>query len=176
MADVKLLAPKIAKLEGGYSNDPIDKGNYDASGNLIGSNLGVTPAAFKQAFGHSPTVEEMKNLTIDQFTIVLKTLYWDKWLADQITNQSVANILVDWVYNSGSIGITKPQILLGVTPDGIVGNETITALNKMDQQNLFTQVFNLRVKFYNDLVTRIPVNAKYLRGWMSRLNSYTFSK
>ena len=26
-----------------------------------------------------------------------KKLYWDKWKADSIKNQSVADILVDWV-------------------------------------------------------------------------------
>jgi hypothetical protein len=31
----------------------------------------------------------------------LKSLYWDKWKADQIKSQSVANILVDWVWASG---------------------------------------------------------------------------
>ena len=40
---------------------------------------------------------------------VLKPHYWDRWKADDIKSQSVANILVDWVWASGAHGIKIPQ-------------------------------------------------------------------
>jgi hypothetical protein len=35
-------------------------------------------------------------------------MYWDKWKADKIENQSIANLLVDWVWTSGKWGIIFP--------------------------------------------------------------------
>jgi len=36
----------------------------------------------------------------------MKKNFWDKWKADLIKDQSIANILVDWVWGSGKYGIT----------------------------------------------------------------------
>lgn len=172
MANIEILAPKIAQWEGGYVNDINDKGGA--------TNMGVTLSTWQQVGydkNHDDHIDAMdiKLLTPEDFKFVLKK-YWDSWKADQIVNQSIANLLVDWVWGSGKWGIIQPQRLLGVTPDGIVGDQTIAALNKMDQANIFTQIFNARVKFLQQIVINDPSQNKFLRGWMSRLNSYTFSK
>lgn len=76
-------------------------------------------------------------------------MYWDRWQADRIENQSVANILVDWVWASGVHGIKRPQKILGVTVDGIVGDKTIAALNAMDPMSLF---FKIKMTVLNTLM------------------------
>jgi lysozyme family protein len=82
----------------------------------------------------------MQNITPHQFATVLKKLYWDGWQGDNIHNQSIANILVDWVLASGSWGIMKPQGLLGLAQDGAVGDVTIAAVNEVDPKTFFNQV------------------------------------
>lgn len=117
MADVKKLAPFILKWEGGFVNDPDDLGGA--------TNMGVTMATYKvyckRKGRPEPAIDDLKHLSNDEWIDILKSLYWDKWKADQIKSQSVANILVDWVWASGNYGIKIPQELLGVTADGIVG-------------------------------------------------------
>ncbi len=68
--------------------------------------------------------DDIKILSVDDFMMVLKTYYWDRWQADRIASQSIANFLVDWVYNSGSYGIKIPQKLLHVDDDGVVGGDS----------------------------------------------------
>ena len=97
MADVKKLAPFIQRWEGGFVDDPDDLGGA--------TNMGVTIATYKvyrKRKGLSePTVDDLKHLSNNEWIDILKSLYWDKWKADQIKSQSVANILVDWVWASG---------------------------------------------------------------------------
>jgi len=54
----------------------------------------------------------------------LRPHYWERWQADRIRNQSVAELLVDWVWASGINGIKIPQQMLNLKPDGIVGEKT----------------------------------------------------
>ena len=93
MADVKKLAPFILKWEGGFVNDPDDLGGA--------TNMGVTMATYKvyckRKGRPEPAIDDLKHLSNDEWIDILKSLYWDKWKADQIKSQSVANILVDWL-------------------------------------------------------------------------------
>ena len=94
--------------------------------------------------------------------------------ADSILNQSVANILVDWVWGSGKWGIIIPQRILGVVQDGIVGVRTITALNAANQKDLFDRVFAARKKYFEDVIAKDPTQAKFRNGWLRRLNDFKF--
>ena len=100
---------------------------------------------------------------------VLKTMYWDRWKADAILSQKVANILVDWVWCSGSHGIFIPQRLLGIKADGIVGEKTIHALNAQKPDKFFQAVFDARKRFLNDITISRPTNKRFLKGWLNRL-------
>jgi lysozyme family protein len=121
-----------------------------------------------------PTVERLKNITKEEWTEILKTMYWDRWKADEIKNQSVANILVDWVWASGSHGIKRPQRLLGVKADGIVGKQTIAAVNAMDAATFFKMIKDDRAKFIDEICKARPKNEKYRKGWMNRINAIRY--
>lgn len=175
MTDVNILAPIILKWEAGFQNSPNDRGNYDDQHNLIGSNKGITPATYKQAYGVYPTVHMMRELSVYQFSYILKKLFWDGWKADEIKNQSVANILVDWHWASGGWGIMKPQGLLGLKEDGVVGPVTIAKVNAQDPQTFFNQVKAARISFVQNIVAQHPEQSEWLHGWENRINSFVFS-
>lgn len=172
MADVKKLAPFIFSWEGGYVNDPLDLGGE--------TNMGVTIGTWKQV-GKDLNGDGLingedlklldKDLIID---CVLKPHYWDRWQADQIKNQSIANILVDWVWASGSHGIKRPQRILGVTADGIVGPKTIAAINAADAAKLFELIKTDRLKFIDEIVAARPANKRFEKGWKNRINSIKY--
>ncbi len=59
-----------------------------------------------------------------------------KWT--QIQDQNVANMLVDFAYNSGvSKAVKHLQLVLGITADGIIGNKTLFAINNSNGKRLF---------------------------------------
>jgi lysozyme family protein len=187
MANIDILLPFILKWEGGFVNDPADAGGA--------TNKGVTIATWRNV-GYDKDgdkdidVKDLKLLTdLDVKNRVLKPHYWDRWKADQIQSQKVANILVDWVWGSGKNGIVIPQRLLGVKADGIVGNKTLSAVNFAEPDQLFEAIFQARVDFFND-ITRTSIakyekkigrkateselmkhtNKRFLKGWLNRLN------
>lgn len=165
MAKVEILAPYIKKWEGGFVNDPADRGGA--------TNRGVTIATFeaycKAKYLPRPNVERLKRMTDGEWLDILKTMFWDKWQADKIKSQKIANILVDWVWGSGVYGIKIPQRILGVKQDGIVGDETLKALNAQDPDKLFQVIYEARKKYLNDITISRPTNKRFLRGWLNRL-------
>lgn len=186
MANVDILLPFILKFEGGFVNDPADSGGA--------TNKGVTIATWRQC-GYDKDgdgdidVQDLKLITNqDVRNRVLKPHYWDRWKADQIKSQKIANILVDWVWGSGANGIKIPQRLLGVAVDGIVGAKTLAAVNAADPDVLFDRIYQAREKFLHDItnqsiasyekkIKRKATNAelmkhtkkRFIKGWLNRL-------
>lgn len=173
MAKIEVLAPFILQWEGGFVNDPADLGGA--------TNMGVTIGTWRQV-GYDKDgdgdidVDDLKLITRDDvINRVLKPHYWDRWKADNIVNQSVANILVDWVWASGAHGIKRPQKLLNVVADGIVGAKTLAAVNEYpDQKQLFELIKADRIKFIAEIVKARPANKRFERGWLRRINDIKY--
>ncbi|MBR2772425.1 MAG: peptidoglycan domain protein [Bacteroidales bacterium] len=158
-----------AKLKG-FANDPDDLGGATM--------CGVTLATFTEYCRRKgyprPTIVRLKAITYKEWLEILKTMFWDKWKADQINNESIALILVDWVWGSGKYGITIPQKAIGVTADGIVGPKTIAAVNAKDPKQLFDLIRKERLAYIERICRSRPTNLKYKRGWLNRLNDIKF--
>nr|DAY21711.1 MAG TPA: Lysozyme [Caudoviricetes sp.] len=170
MANSSKLVPFILQWEGGFVNDPDDLGGATNKGITIG-----TFTEYRRKKGlKAPTVEDLKDISDAEWHDVFKSLYWDRWKADEIKNQSVANILVDWVWASGVHGIKRPQKLLGVAADGLVGPKTIAAINAADQRKLFDAIKADRAKFIDEICKARPKNEKYRKGWMNRINAIKY--
>jgi lysozyme family protein len=173
MADVMRLAPFILQREGGFSNRKADRGGA--------TNKGVTLTTWRSV-GYDKDgdgdidVDDLRLLTDEEVvSVVLKPHYWDRYRADEIQSQSVANTLVDWLWMSGRPAITRVQRLLGLTADSIVGPRTIAAINAANPSALFEQVRQLRLSFYDEIVARDASQRANLNGWRNRLAALTFS-
>lgn len=172
MADVKLLTPFILKWEGGFVDDKDDLGGA--------TNMGVTIATYKEYCKRKgcpePTIEKLRMLKEDEWTEILKTMYWNRWCGDKISNQSIANILVDWVWASGVHGIKIPQKILGVASDGVVGKITIEKVNSyLPQAELFREIQQARFDFVDRICKSRSANEKFRKGWNNRIEAFKFS-
>lgn len=170
MAKIDPLIPIEFKVEGGKVNNSHDKGGA--------TNMGVTLVTWKsQGYdkdGDGDIDADDLNLINHSDVVGLLQKRWDMWKADQIKNQSIANILVDWVWNSGAWGIKKPQIALGLNSDGVVGPQTLAAINSGDQSEIFKKIWMARKKFFDDICANDHTQLTFHVGWINRLNSFKF--
>jgi lysozyme family protein len=180
MAKVSNLAPFILKWEGGFSNHSADRGGATMKGVTIG-----TFTQYRKDKGlKTPTVSDLKNISDSEWTDIMKKYYWDAWKADQINNQAVANILVDWAWGSGATTSIKAfqNIIPSLISDGVAGAKTIGYINDVvgsDRQiGLFNKIWSARKDFLTNIVAKNPSQMVFLNGWMNRLfdlYGYNFS-
>lgn len=168
MADYRKLVPFILKKEGGFANKKNDLGGATMKG--------VTFATFQYYMGKNKTIEDLKNITNDQWMVIFRQGYWNRWHADNIDNQSVANILVDWVWASGSWGIKRPQAMLGLAVDGIVGENTLLAVNMENPEELFNRIKADRLAYIDYICEVRKENLEFKKGWINRVNSIQYEK
>lgn len=169
MANAEKLMPLIQKWEGGYSNHPNDNGGCTMKG--------VTIKTYRNFFGSSKTCSDLKKITDNEWLEIFKDGYWNPMLGDEIKNQSIANIIIDWGWMSGVKTVSKKiQKLIGLKDDGIFGPQTINAINGKEPETLFNIIYKEREKFYYSICEKNPEQKIFLNGWLNRLNDYKFEE
>lgn len=157
--------PMLLKWEGGFSNNPADKGGA--------TNRGVTMATFRKWYGADRTVEDLKAMTDCQWCRIMRS-YWDNVKADQIRSQSIADLVADWHVNAGVNAIKRIQRMFGIKADGIVGPITLTYLNSPNAEVIFNRLRSAREDYYIEIVKGNSSQQQFLRGWLNRTRDFTF--
>ena len=175
MADFEKFADKLLiTFEGGskFVNNPSDKGGA--------TKYGVTLSTWKE-YGYDKNndgkvdVEDLKLITLEDAKNIAKKIFWDYFDADAIRNQSLAELISDWGYNSGRTTVARRvQRILQLPVDGVFGAGTLKAINKANQKNLFQAVKQDRKDFIDFLVKIDPSQKVFYKGWMNRINQFFF--
>lgn len=166
----------LIKREGGYVNDPTDRGGA--------TKYGITEAVAR-ANGYKA---QMKDLPVDVAKAIYKKQYWTSPRFDQVNiiNSKVAEELLDTGVNCG-VAFAKPLLqralnLLNnqgkegwsdLAVDGIFGPATLSALKTYlakrgkDGETVLLRVLNiLQGNRYIEIAERNPSQEKYFYGWV----------
>lgn len=139
---------------------------------------GVTIATFtdwrKRQGKGTPTVNDLRALRYDEWLAILKNLFWNPCKADQIKHDSIAIMLVDWRWVNGTQAIRDAQFALGCVSDGIVGKNTLAALNAPDSLSVFNRLKNARLRSYDKIVAKNKNQMVFYKGWVNRTNSIEY--
>lgn len=149
--------------EGGYVNHPEDKGGP--------TNRGITLATFRRYIKSNATITDLKNITNEQVKVIYKRGFWDTVHADELPG-GVDYAVFDFSVNSGpkralkylqmalqEMGLYKGNI------DGLIGPQTLKAVNAADRVQLINRLCDLRLKFVRGL-SNFPTFGK---GWERRI-------
>lgn len=159
--------------EGGYVDDPklIDQP----------TNAGITPATLDTYDADHPNFhfpDNLEELTGEQAEQIYGEDYYDERLIGDIDNDRIANAVFDMGVMSNFNNVMKMvQETINqatddkVSVDGIIGDETLNALNNIpdDKVDDFMETLKEnRLEYLQDLDTW----DKYGRGWSARTNRY----
>ena len=97
-------------------------------------------------------------------------------LALGLTGCNTASLPDDLELGNTLVAVKAFQEQNGLEVDGIVGDDTLTAINIAGQRSLFVKIHNRRIEFVENIVKRDPSQARFLKGWKNRINSLTFSE
>ena len=170
-ANFEKAVNQIIKIEGGYVNNPLDKGGA--------TKYGITETVARLN-GYSGN---MKNLPIETAKAIYKKDYWGKVNKDEI-HFNISFLLFDFAVNSGvKVAIKHLQTALNKlfindtdkTPliiDGIAGNKTKAALMSIKADynqivKLQSILINERLRFYTGLHSTLF--REFGKGWINRI-------
>lgn len=95
--------------------------------------------------------------------------FWSAICGDDIVSQRIAISLFSFAVNAGtSTAIVLAQRASGSNGDGVVGRNTLAALNTIDP-DLFLAKFALaKIARYRDICAKRPEQRKFIMGWINR--------
>lgn len=153
---------RIIKSEGGYVNDPADRGGE--------TNLGVTIGAWGSYLGRAIQPGEMKALTVEAVKPFYRSMYWDKVKGDDLP-VGVDYAVFDFAVNAGVSRAAKfLQRAVGAVDDGVIGGGTLGRVAKTDPADLLKNFADQKQRFYNGLAANNPTQQKFLKGWLARVD------
>lgn len=175
MADFEKSFPNLLKHEGGFTNHPNDPGGD--------TNKGITMKTFRyvaeKLLGIEPTLENLKALTDEQAKEIYRAEYWDKIKGDEIQLHELADIVFDFYVNAGFQAVKMLQKIINsmsmgekISVDGVMGIYTLTALNKLNQKEVYRRYRTERVIYYNEIARENPKMKVFLEGWLNRVSSF----
>lgn len=160
------IITKILQTEGGFSNDPADRGGP--------TNLGITQATLSWWLKRPATIEDLKTLTPEKVRPIYETIYIENPNFDSPTLPApLRNQLIDFGVNSGpALAASKLQEIVGVTPDGKLGPVTEdaiqTAVDTIGATHINNRLVASRLKMIGRLISRNPSQARFALGWINR--------
>lgn len=148
--------------EGGYSNNPADKGKA--------TNLGITQATLDRARGQGWTrVENVRDLT----RFEAEQVYWNGyWIAPRCYAFPAPLDLLAFdafVQHRPTAAAEIMQTAVGTVPDGIIGPKTIDAAHKVDPVSAIERYAYARERLYRQIVKADPTQTVFLKGWLNRV-------
>lgn len=186
MANFDLYLPTLLSHEGGFNDIKGDSGgatNKGVSLRFALSTLDLDKDGFKDADFDKDgdiDVDDIKKVSKEDAKKIYKLYFWDKIKGDQITSQSVAEIVFDHAVNAGVQSASKllqralNSMFSEVIVDGDLGPKTIMFTNKTNGKVLFNLIKQGRVDFYNNLVAQKPTLEKFKKGWLNRISTFQY--
>lgn len=140
----------LMKNEGGYVDNPHDKGGK--------TKYGISKTSYPN--------EDIENLTIERAKEIYKRDYWSRCKCDSLPD-ALAVAVFDFAVNSGvNRAIRYLQAALHVKVDGIIGNQTLGAANRLPMRQVLAEYMDRRLAF----LLKQPDWRYFGNGWGKRIN------
>jgi lysozyme family protein len=118
---------------------------------------------------------DIRGLTLEQATALYHDGEWTHCRCDDLA-KGLDTVIFDCAVNNGVIvaGILLQRAIAacgyGVVIDGQIGAQTLRAAALGNGADLIARLLQLRRQCYTDIVLHHPADAKFLKGWLARVD------
>lgn len=172
MAKASDAINRVIYIEGGFVNNPADKGGP--------TKYGITQAVYDKFIGRKSTIDEIKNMPIGNAYQIYKKNYWDKVRGDEIKSYAVAYAIFDQAVNWGlDKAIKRTQRVLNEPETGTLSDAQLSLLNSIDEQAFIDSYLEFARQAYLLTVASNPQYEQFKDGWLNRvekIRSYVYSR
>lgn len=121
-------------------------------------------------------VKDIKDITLEKATEIYYNDFWLAMRLEGIESDLLKLHLFDMGVNAGTkTAIKILQRMLGITIDGIIGPNTLKAVNTYGP-SIVADYANVRKGYYLQVIKRNPNLRVFQKGWMFRVDSTYFKK
>lgn len=157
----ELAFDRVIGHEGGYTDDPRDRGNWTSGtcgvGECRGTKYGLSAMTYPGL--------DIKGLTVAQAKAIYRRDWWAP-LGMDLFPQALAFQLFDASINHGSHAATRMlQRAVGVNDDGVIGPVTVGVIEATELNDLLLCFLSERLAF----MAKIKTFTTYGRGWSRRI-------
>lgn len=166
MADFNAALAYILENEGGFVNNPADRGGP--------TNYGISTPTLTKYLNRKTTVDDVKNISMGTVAAIYRQSYWNAIKGDSIKEQSTATYLLDMAVLMGAVSAAKlAQASLGLKADGVIGPLSLAKLNATAPA-VFALVFSKAcVRALVNIVVANPTQLEFLSNWVRRADEMT---
>lgn len=151
---------RTLKLEGGYSDNPADRGGA--------TNYGITQKTFDEHGGGGVDVRFIRPSQVEK---IYFEVYWVPARAEMFP--AIEDLHFDAAVNHGVMRAIKfLQEAVGVAADGKLGPVTVGAYELADKSLVRARYMIARYRFYGAIAARDRTQRIFLTGWLSRLAEF----
>lgn len=173
---LKIYREVIEPNEGGYANVEGDKGSETYAG--ISRKFHPTWQGWTFIDYYKNNVGKIKhNQKFKDIQYLVEEFYYNYWKQrnlDLIKFEPLQRLLFDYFVHSDSIAAKALQRIVGVTPDGKIGNQTIQAIEKLGYEKTYNALRKEREIFLMNLVDKTPAYEQFRAGFMKRLSTFPY--
>ena len=169
------ILPITLKHEGGYVNDPADRGGETYRG--VSRRANPNWKGWELLQKHLP-LKRGDIINDNELKKAVAEVYWEKYFKcnglNEVTSFLVALQIFDFAVHGG-FSKTKLQELLNsqfgasLTVDGVIGQKSVNAINACEPTILSAAILAWRKGHLARIIERDSTQARFERGWNSRL-------
>lgn len=184
MANFDEAIQVVLKHEGGLVDDKDDVGgitNYGISLSYLEKERLSGKMMDEIDFNRNDYIdsEDIRHLPLEAAKSVYKTFWWNRYGYSLIEDQELATCIFDIAIN---IGPRRCHVIfqeainhfltgMKIKEDGLLGKITLSKANGMSSSALLSVFKTMVGDFYKEKCRENPNRAKYLRGWLNRLDN-----
>lgn len=153
----------LIKREGGYVDNPLDKGGA--------TKYGITQRTLDTYQKEFPDIRytEVEALPVELAKVIYSKVYFDDLGLGKIPDTALCELVFDCsVLHPYRLGIKWLQRACGVLDDGIIGRQTLEALDEKGSLKVHKDIIEQRIYYMVSIVCDHPSQVVFLKGWLAR--------